>query len=59
MAGYARCSTNKQDLAAQKGALEQLGIATDRIYADRGLAGTNRSRPGLDPPLAAVCTGGR
>src|SRR3954462_2714076 len=55
--GYARCSTDKQDLAAQKAALEKLGIAPERIYTDRGLTGTNRSRPGLDQALAAVRTG--
>ncbi len=55
--GYARCSTGKQDLAAQKAALEQLGVAADRIYTDHGLTGTNRSRPGLDQALAAVRTG--
>ncbi len=55
--GYARCSTDKQDLAAQKAALEQLGVAADRIYTDHGLTGTNRSRPGLDQALAAVRTG--
>jgi DNA invertase Pin-like site-specific DNA recombinase len=52
--GYARCSTDKQDLAAQKAALGQLGVAADRIYTDHGLTGTNRSRPGLDQALAAV-----
>ena len=55
--GYARCSTDKQDLAAQKAALEQLGVAPDRIYTDHGLTGTNRSRPGLDQALAAVRIG--
>jgi DNA invertase Pin-like site-specific DNA recombinase len=55
--GYARCSTDKQDLAAQKAALERLGVAPERIYTDRGLTGTNRSRPGLDQALAAVRTG--
>ncbi len=55
--GYARCSTDKQDLAAQKTALETLGVAADRIYTDHGLTGTNRSRPGLDQALAAVRTG--
>jgi DNA invertase Pin-like site-specific DNA recombinase len=55
--GYARCSTDKQDLAAQKSALEKLGVAADRIYTDHGLTGTNRSRPGLDQALAAVRTG--
>ena len=55
--GYARCSTDKQDLAAQKAALETLGVAADCIYTDHGLTGTNRSRPGLDQALAAVRTG--
>ena len=52
--GYARCSTDKQDLVAQKAALEQLGGASERIYTDRGLTGTNHARPGLDQALAAV-----
>jgi DNA invertase Pin-like site-specific DNA recombinase len=55
--GYARCSTDKQDLAAQMTALAKLGVAPDRIYTDHGLTGTNRSRPGLDQALAAVRTG--
>src|SRR3954469_16606861 len=44
--GYARCSTDKQDLATQKAALEKLGIAPERIYTDRGLTGATRARPG-------------
>lgn len=52
--GYARCSTDKQDLAAQQEALLKLGVAPDRIYTDRGFTGTNRVRPGLDQALAAV-----
>ena len=55
--GYARCSTDKQDLAAQRSALIELGVAEDRIYLDRGLTGTNRARPGLDQALAAVRAG--
>ena len=55
--GYARCSTDKQDLAAQRAALAELGVAPDRIYTDHGLTGTNRARPGLDQALAAVRTG--
>jgi len=55
--GSARCSTDKQDLATQKAALEKLGVAAERIYTDQGLTGTNRSRPGLDQALAAVRTG--
>jgi DNA invertase Pin-like site-specific DNA recombinase len=55
--GYARCSTDKQDLAAQKAALEKLGVAPERIYTDRGLTGATRARPGLDQALAAVRAG--
>ena len=55
--GYARCSTDRQDLSAQKLALENLGVAPDRIYTDHGLTGTKRDRPGLDQALAAVREG--
>lgn len=55
--GYARCSTDKQDLAAQMAALEKLGVAKDRIYTDHGLTGTTRARPGLDQAMAAVRSG--
>jgi DNA invertase Pin-like site-specific DNA recombinase len=55
--GYARCSTDKQDLAAQRAMLEELGVAPNRIYTDRGLTGTTRARPGLDQALAAVRAG--
>ena len=46
--GYARCSTDRQDLAAQRLALLELGVAEDRIYTDHGFTGTTRARPGLD-----------
>lgn len=55
--GYARCSTDKQDLAAQKGVLTDLGVAADRIYTDHGFTGTTRARPGLDQALAALREG--
>ncbi len=55
--GYARCSIDKQDLTAQRNALEALGVKPDRIYLDHGLTGTNRERPGLDKALAAVRSG--
>ena len=55
--GYARCSTDGQDLTAQKQALEILGVASDLIYTDHGLTGTNRARPGLDQAIAAVRAG--
>lgn len=55
--GYARCSTDKQDLTAQRQALKALGVSEERIYTDHGLTGTNRARPGLDQALAAVREG--
>ena len=44
--GYARCSTDRQDLDTR-----------DHIYTDHGLTATTRARPGLDQALAAVCAG--
>ena len=54
---YARCSTDKQDLTAQRHALAELGVSADRIYTDHGLTGTSRDRPGLAQALAAVRAG--
>ena len=36
LVGYARCSTDKQDLAAQRAALIKLGVDPKRIYTDHG-----------------------
>ncbi|WP_277973468.1 recombinase family protein [Pantoea agglomerans] len=55
--GYARCSTDRQDLTAQQETLVGLGVSLDRIYIDKGLTGSNRQRPGLDQALAAVRSG--
>lgn len=55
--GYARCSTDQQDLTAQKNILIELGVDPERIYTDKGLTGTNRERPGLDQAIAAVREG--
>lgn len=55
--GYARCSTDAQDLAAQQAALIGFGVAAERIYIDKGFTGTNRDRPGLAQALAAVRRG--
>ena len=55
--GYARCSTDQQDLTAQQETLRKLGVAPERIYRDQGFTGTNRARPGLDQALAAVRSG--
>lgn len=57
LVGYARCSTDEQDLTAQRAKLMELGVAPSRIYIDHGLTGTNRLRPGLDQALAAVRRG--
>lgn len=53
--GYARVSTEQQDVAVQRHALE--AISVDRIYVDEGLTGTNRERPGLREALAACRSG--
>ena len=55
--GYARCSTDRQDLTVQRQALRELGVDEDRIYTDHELTGTNRARPGLDQAIAAVRAG--
>ncbi len=51
--GYARVSTDAQDLTAQRDALQALGVEPERIYVDHGLTGTHRDRPGLREALAA------
>ena len=35
--GYARCSTDKQDLSAQGQALFNLGVSEDNIYTDAAI----------------------
>lgn len=55
--GYARCSTDQQDLIAQRDALTKLGIKPKRIYVDHGLTGTNKNRAGLREALAAYRAG--
>ena len=55
--GYARVSTDDQDLTAQRDALAALDVAPDRIYVDHGLTGTNRDRPGLREAMAACRAG--
>ncbi|WHI45838.1 recombinase family protein [Microbulbifer sp. VAAF005] len=55
--GYACCSTDEQDLTAQRQTLVDLGVTEDCIYADHGLTGTNRVRPGLDQAIAAMREG--
>ena len=52
--GYARCSTDEQDLTVQREGLASLGVTPDRIYVDHGLTGSNRERPGLREALALL-----
>ena len=55
--GYARVSTDAQDLSAQRDALAALGVPPDRLYVDHGLTGGHRERPGLREALAACRAG--
>ncbi len=55
--GYARVSTDAQDLTAQREGLLALGVEAGRIYVDHGLTSTNRERPGLREALAACREG--
>src|SRR5437868_4324264 len=57
LVGYARVSTDEQDLTAQREGLQGLGVAPGRIYVDHGLSGANRDRPGLREALAACRAG--
>jgi hypothetical protein len=50
LVGYARASTEQQDLTVQRNGLHALGVGDDRIYVDHGLTGTNRDRPGCVRP---------
>ena len=55
--GYARVSTDQQDLTAQRDGLQALSVPANRIYVDHGLTGANRERPGLRQALAACRAG--
>ena len=55
--GYARVSTDEQDVTAQRDALLALGVTPGRIYVDHGLTGTNRNRPALGKALEACWQG--
>ncbi|RBB32223.1 recombinase family protein [Burkholderia reimsis] len=53
--GYARVSTDEQNLALQQDALARAGC--DIVYADQGVSGANFRRPGLDKALAKLRAG--
>jgi DNA invertase Pin-like site-specific DNA recombinase len=57
LVAYACCSTDQQDLTAQRDALVAMGVDPERIYVDHGLSGKNRDRPGLRTALAACRRG--
>lgn len=57
LVGYARCSLEPEDLAAQQERLRELGVPDDRIYCDQGLTGVDTERPGLEQALRAVDKG--
>ena len=53
--GYARCSTDEQDVGIQTEQLLALAAPRERIFIDKGFSGTTRkNRAGLDNALAAV-----
>lgn len=53
--GYARCSTDEQNLALQIDALKAAGC--ERVFQDEGVSGTKAERPGLDRCLAMIGEG--
>lgn len=53
--GYARVSTEEQNLALQRDALMRAGCK--RIFTDRGVSGTEFDRPGLNRALASLRAG--
>jgi DNA invertase Pin-like site-specific DNA recombinase len=53
--GYARISTDEQNLALQLDALSAAGCET--VYQDEGLSGSAMKRPGLELALAALKPG--
>jgi DNA invertase Pin-like site-specific DNA recombinase len=48
--GYARVSTDAQDLTAQRDGLPGLGVELDRVYVDQGLTGYTARSPTRSSP---------
>lgn len=55
--GYARVSTQAQDLAAQVAGLEALGVDANRVYVEKASGRSTRSRPQLEAALASLRPG--
>ncbi len=53
--GYARVSTDEQDLALQIDALNQANC--DMLFTDRGVSGATFARPGLTAALESLASG--
>ncbi len=53
--GYARVSTEDQNLALQIVALQKAGC--ERLFTDQGISGATFVRPGLSAALDAACAG--
>ncbi|KAB0644982.1 recombinase family protein [Burkholderia latens] len=53
--GYARVSTDEQNLALQEDALFRAGCEV--LYSDQGVSGAEFSRPGLNEAMAALSSG--
>lgn len=54
--GYARVSTDDQDLALQLDALKQAGCADEHLFTDK-ISGAKTERPGLDACVKALQAG--
>jgi len=54
--GYARVSTQEQDLNLQLDALEKVGCTKDKIFIDK-ISGVKAERPGLGKCLAEIQPG--
>lgn len=55
--GYARVSTTEQDVSSQTAKLTDAGVLPEHIYADIGISGSKKSRPGLDGLLSILQPG--
>ena len=53
--GYARVSTEEQNLDLQRSALEAAGC--EKLFEDHGISGSAIERPGLDEALGALAEG--